>query len=115
MEWPPATSVCGDADPVQPARRLARGPAITTPLGQIGRRQILSKTGGILLARKGERSETRQSRQSPHDETTAAPPDLGPEEGVRLMRAFVRIRRRSLREIVVNLAVDLADAEDEED
>ena len=33
---------------------------------------------------------------------------LSPEEGVRLMRAFVRIRRRSLREIVIRLAASLA-------
>jgi hypothetical protein len=41
---------------------------------------------------------------------------LSPEEGVRLMRAFVRIRRRSLREIVIRLAASLAaEAEPGED
>jgi hypothetical protein len=40
---------------------------------------------------------------------------LRPEEGVRLMRAFVRIRQQGLREIVVRLATSLAEAEAGED
>jgi hypothetical protein len=35
--------------------------------------------------------------------------ELSPEEGVRLMRVFVRIRRRSLREIVIRLVTSLAE------
>jgi hypothetical protein len=35
---------------------------------------------------------------------------LRPEEGVRLMRAFVRIEQQELREIVILLATSLADA-----
>ena len=34
---------------------------------------------------------------------------LNPEEGFRLIRAFVRIRHQGLREIVIRLATSLAD------
>jgi hypothetical protein len=38
-----------------------------------------------------------------------------PEEGVRLMRAFVRIRQQGLREIAIRLATSLAEAEPGDD
>lgn len=40
------------------------------------------------------------------------PADLDPEEGLRLMTAFANIRRRSHREIVLNLAIALANSEE---
>ena len=52
------------------------------------------------------------SRPSARDETSASPFGLEPEEGVRLMRAFARIRRPNIREAVVTLIIGLADAED---
>ena len=38
--------------------------------------------------------------------------DLDPDEGLRLMKAFANIRQRSHREIVINLAIALANIEE---
>jgi hypothetical protein len=52
--------------------------------------------------------ESQHPRRVLDDQIGSSSVKLSPEEGVRLMRAFVRIRRRSLREIVIRLAASLA-------
>jgi hypothetical protein len=58
---------------------------------------------------------SQQPRWVPGGRLGSSSIKLSPEEGVRLMRAFVRIPHQGLREIVIRLAAQLAEAENGED
>jgi hypothetical protein len=64
------------------------------------------------VAKKGERFEMPPPPQPPSAQA-AVPSNLEPDEGLRLMKAFAKIRRRGHREILISLAVALADIGDE--
>ena len=66
------------------------------------------------MAKKSERFETQPPQRSSQDRI-AMPTNLEPDEGLRLMRAFAKNQRRSLREGLINLALALANAEDADD
>ena len=66
-----------------------------------------------VMAIKDERFETRSSRRSRPAQANG-PPNAEPDEGLRLMKAFTKIRRREHREILIRLAAALAASEDED-
>jgi hypothetical protein len=63
---------------------------------------------GAEVLEDDDQCESKPPRGVLDDQIGSSSVKLSPEEGVRLMRAFVRIRRRSLREIVIRLAASLA-------
>jgi hypothetical protein len=71
--------------------------------------------GAVLLGEEDQGGSQQPPPRVPNGQIGSSPAKLSPEEGVRLMRAFVRIRHQELREIVIRLAVSLAEAENGED
>ena len=74
---------------------------------------VQMKGQGDVVATKDERFETRSSRR-PRPAQANGPPNVEPDEGLRLMKAFTKIRRRDHREILIRLATALAASEDED-
>jgi hypothetical protein len=64
---------------------------------------------------EGDQGGSQQPRWVPGGRLGSSSVKLSPEEGVRLMRAFVRIRHQGLRATVIRLAASLAKAENGED
>jgi hypothetical protein len=71
--------------------------------------------GAELLGEEDQGGSQRPPPWVPNGRIGSSSAKLNPEEGVRLMRAFVRIRHQGLREIVIRLATGLAEAENGED
>jgi hypothetical protein len=70
--------------------------------------------GAVLLGEEDQGGSQQPPPWVPKGRIGSSPAKLSPEEGVRLMRAFIRIRHQGLREIVIRLAASLAEAENGE-